>query len=361
MTRFAKITAIAIAACAATGFATTSFAQDSENWTANGPIDYSKMNLKGKKVVWSDIGGTAHQTYIKAYFEPFQALTGVEIVTGTVMDYARIKAQVASGQVTEDIITGSPYVIAKNCGTLFEEVPDTKIYRGNIQEKYLTNKCAIPQSAPKFIVMYNKGMYGDTKPTSCADYFDLTKFPGKRAMWSSVIGNGLEIALLADGVAKEQVYPLDVDRALAKLGTIKSDITFYPNQAVASQGMVNGTFGMVIMPNTVAYDTVGAGADYEPLWDCGVEQTSTLGIVKGTPNLEAALALVGYVTTPGTQSARMAITPHSPVTKEYTLPDNPRLVTYIESNRGKFLLMDNNWWTDNFDTVEQRFQQWQVE
>lgn len=362
MTVLGRITKAAMASAMTAAFAAGAFAQDSGNWTANGAIDYSKIDLKGKKVVWADNGGTVHDTYVKAYLEPFAKLTGAEVISDSPFDYARVKAQVESGNVTQDIITGAPYVIAKNCGTLFEEIPDDKIYREGIEQRFLTGKCAIPQSVPIFMVMYNKTMYGDKVPTSCADYFDLEKFPGKRGMWSSVIGNGLEIALLGDGVAKEQIYPLDVNRALAKLSTIKSDIAFFQNLAVGSEGMTNGSYGMVITANTRAYDAVAAGAEYAPLWECGVEQVSTLGIVKGTPNLEAALALVGYATTPEAQSARMAITAHSPVSKTFTLPSDPLLVDFLgPSHPGKFLTMDNAWWADNFDTVEQQFQQWQVE
>src|SRR4029079_17888333 len=169
-------------------------------------------------------------------------------------------------------------------------------------------------------------------------------------------------ALLGDGVAPDKVYPLDVERALRKLDTIKKNIAFFQNLAVGSEGMTNGTYGMVVTANTRAYDAAVAGADYAPLWACAVEQVSTLGILKGTPNLDASLALVGYATTPEAQSARMAIPSHSPVTKTYKLPSDPLLVSYLSvSNPGKALVMDNKWWAENFDAVEQRFRQWQVE
>lgn len=354
--------AAATGASLAALLATAAFAQDGEAWTANGPIDYSALDLSGQQVVWADNGGTVHETYVRAYLEPFSALTGAEVISDSPFDYARIRAQVEAETITQDIITGAPYVIEANCGTLFEEVPETHFYDGDIEPRYLTSRCAIPQSVPIFLVHYNTAMY-DEAPTSCADFFDLERFPGRRGLWSSVIGNGLEIALLGDGVAIEDVYPMDVERALAKLDTIKNNITFFQNLAVGSEGMMNDNFGMVVTANTRGYDAAVAGATYEPLWDCGVEQISTLGIVKGTPNIEAALALVGYATTPEAQSARMAITAHSPVTTTYELPDDPLLVSFLGVSHpdASLLVMDNAWWADNFDTVEQQFQQWQVE
>lgn len=357
-----KTLAIA-AAVACTPVGTGAFAQDSGNWTANGPIDYAKLGLAGQEVVWADNGGSSHETYDKAFLQPFSALTGVKVVSVTSFDYARIKAQVESGTVTQDIVTGSPFVIDKNCGTLFEEIPDTKIYREGINPNYLTSKCSVPHVAGVFVVMYNKTMYGDNVPQTCADYFDLQKFPGKRGMWTSAIGNGLEVALLGDGVDPKSIYPLDIDRALKKLDTIKSDISFYQSLPVGTEGMMNGNFGMMITSQERAYAAMTAGADYAPLWGCAIEQLSTMGIIKGAPHLEAAYALVGYVTTPEAQSARMLLTAHRPISKTNTAqPTDPLLMSFLPSSHApSTLLMNVKWWSENFDATEQRFQQWQVE
>ena len=38
-------------------------------------------------------------------------------------------------------------------------------------------------------------------PAGWSDYFDTTKFPGKRGMWDYSEGGIFEVALMADGVA----------------------------------------------------------------------------------------------------------------------------------------------------------------
>jgi putative spermidine/putrescine transport system substrate-binding protein len=210
--------------------------------------------------------------------------------------------------------------------------------------------------------MYNTAMYGNDAPKGCEDFFDLKRFPGKRGLWTSVTGTALDVALLGDGVTPDKLYPLDVDRALKKLATIKDDISFFDNLAVGTEGMMNGNYGMMITSNGRAYDAVVNKATYKPDWYCSVEQTATLGIVKGTPNLEAALALVGYTTTPEAQSARMAIVNHNPVSTTYTLPTDPLLLSFLPPARpDATALMDNDWWSKNFDATEQRFHEWQVE
>ena len=54
-----------------------------------------------------------------------------------------------------------------------------------------------------------------------ADLFDTAKIPGKRTFYKWSAPGVLEIALLADGVAPDKLYPLDLDRAFKKLDTIK--------------------------------------------------------------------------------------------------------------------------------------------
>ena len=61
------------------------------------------------------------------------------------------------------------------------------------------------------------------KPLSWADFWNVKDFPGKRAL-PDYASYALPLALLADGVKPENLYPLDVDRAFASLQKIKGSI-----------------------------------------------------------------------------------------------------------------------------------------
>ena len=52
------------------------------------------------------------------------------------------------------------------------------------------------------------------------DYWDAKKFPGPRGMYNAPTYI-LEFALIADGVPKDKLYPLDVPRAFKSLDRIK--------------------------------------------------------------------------------------------------------------------------------------------
>ena len=72
-------------------------------------------------------------------------------------------------------------------------------------------------------------------PKTWADLFDAEKFPGKRTFYKWSAPGVIEAALLADGVAPDKLYPLDLDRAFKKLDTIKDDIIWWIGGAQSQQ------------------------------------------------------------------------------------------------------------------------------
>lgn len=332
-------------------------------WTADGAIDYSTFDMTGQEVIWADFGGAVHDDFKAAYLDDFEELTGATVSDGSPFDYAQVRAQVESGNIQYDIITGAPTAIDQGCGTLYEEVPDSKFYWDGIADEFKSSKCSVPHGTTALLLQYNVEAYKDNPPTSCADFFDLDKFPGTRGMWTSVLGYPLEIALLADGVDPEDIYPIDYDRAFAKLDTIRDDLSLFPDLTRGQQGQADKEYDMIIQTSVRGYRGAVADVGYAPVWGCGVGQVTSLGILKGTPRLDAALALVGYASSPAGQQAAAAIRASAPVSKDTELTDiDPLMKEYISSFHDELPIkvVDAEWWSKNFDDAEQRFQQWQV-
>ena len=69
------------------------------------------------------------------------------------------------------------------------------------------------------VIGWNTKTYGDQRPQSWADFWDVKKFPGTRSYRNAV--PTLEPALMADGVPRDKVYaalsaPGGIDRAIAQ-------------------------------------------------------------------------------------------------------------------------------------------------
>ena len=81
------------------------------------------------------------------------------------------------------------------------------------------------------VAAWNTETYGDNGPRTWADFYDVEKFPGTRAMRNKVDAQ-LETALLADGVPMDQIYEVlnseaGIERALDKIRTIKPHIAVW--------------------------------------------------------------------------------------------------------------------------------------
>src|SRR5690606_18582457 len=105
------------------------------------------------------------------------------------------------------------------------------------------HECGVGAIVWDFVLAYDKDKLAEG-PASWADFFDTTKFPGKRGLRQGPKSN-LEFALMADGVAPADVYsvlatPEGVERAFAKLETIKNDVIWWESGAQAPQLLASG-------------------------------------------------------------------------------------------------------------------------
>ncbi|MCZ4093707.1 extracellular solute-binding protein [Sinorhizobium psoraleae] len=77
-------------------------------------------------------------------------------------------------------------------------------------------------------IVYNTQCFPANKPrpTTWAEFLDVDEFPGVRTLATGAYGSGgpWEEALLADGVAPEALYPMDIDRIFASLDKLKPHI-----------------------------------------------------------------------------------------------------------------------------------------
>jgi putative spermidine/putrescine transport system substrate-binding protein len=118
-------------------------------------------------------------------------------------------------------------------------------------------KC-IPQFAYEYGIcnyLFSHVLAWDTKVVTSqptlADYYDVKKYPGKRGIRKDPVAV-FEAALQADGVPKDKLYPLDVDRALKKIASIKNDAIFWGDHSQSQSLIRDGEIVMGIMSHTRA-------------------------------------------------------------------------------------------------------------
>jgi hypothetical protein len=162
-----------------------------------------------------------------------------------------------------------------------------------------TRSITVRQFYYAFVLAYNKEALAETCRRLRADFFDIEKFPGKRSVigWPST--GIVEMALLADGVAPEDLYPLDIDRAFAKLATIRDHIVFWNSGAESQQLLASGE-----APICFCWDTrvsvimrEEGGENIGMSWNQAIATADMLVIPKGSPNKDLAMQFIANATT----------------------------------------------------------------
>jgi putative spermidine/putrescine transport system substrate-binding protein len=342
------------------------------------PSLLAKENLT--VVSWGDV---YQQAQTIAFFHPFVDRAGIDL-DGTIYGggLGEIRAQVESGEITWDVVDFDLADAVTACREgLLEPIDSSKLPDGINGESAARDfvagalgPCWVGTVVYSQIVAYAPDRSG-TPLVSAADFFDLEKFPGMRALRDAGPDYNLPFALLADGVQPEEIYPLlesesGIARAFAKLDTIKDHLLWWrrPNEPI--EMLAEGAIVMATALNGRVFEAQAANASIAALWDGQLYGLDVFGIPKGTPAGERAQEFVTFATSPpalGEMSSRIpygparlsaiALVGENPITRQAMgehLPTAPE-------NFQNALLIDPEWWAEHGAPLHARWDAWREE
>jgi putative spermidine/putrescine transport system substrate-binding protein len=205
----------------------------------------------GKELVLCNFGGDAIAAFKKAWVEPFLAKNpGLSMaIDGTGPSSGKIKAMVASGNVTWDVVDRNlPASVELGRQNLLDEIDYGIVKKSEVRPEH-AGKWGIGNYIFSYPLVYDTKAWGGRVPKDWKDFFNLKDFPGKRMMRKYIDGQ-LEAALLGDGVDPKHLYPLDVKRALDKIRSIKEHCIFWASGSESQQAFRDGEVVMGNMWNT---------------------------------------------------------------------------------------------------------------
>ncbi len=254
-------------------------------------------------------GGAYTTSQVEAYQKPFTAQTGINVISVDADNPApAVKAQVEAGNVTTDVADVEYADAIRLCDEgLLETIdpaslpaaPDGTPAVDDFLPGALTD-CAVATIVFSTVFAYDTTKFPEG-PTTIADFFDLEKFPGKRAMRKGAKAN-LEMALMADGVPAADVYttlatPEGVDRAFKMLDKIKKDTVWWEAGAQPPQLLADGEVAMTTAYNgRIFAAAVAEGKPFQTVWDGQVYEYDLFVVPKGAPNKDAAMEFVKFST-----------------------------------------------------------------
>ena len=326
-------------------------------------------------------GGAYTTSQIEAYHKPFTAATGINVVSVDSDNPApQVKTQVEAGNVSVDVVDVEYADAIRLCDEgLLETIDPASLPAGadgtaatdDFLPGALTD-CAVATIVFSTVYAYDTTKFTGDKPTTIADFFDTAKFPGKRGMRKGAKAN-LEMALMADGVPAADVYttlatPEGVDRAFAKLGTIKKDVVWWEAGAQPPQLLADGEVAMSTAYNgRIFAAAVSEGKPFETVWDGQVFEYDLFVIPKGAPNKEGAMEFVKFATStqaladqakwisygPARKSSASLVGMYSDGKTEMApfMPTNP-------ANMKNALPSSYEFWVDHDSELNERFNAW---
>jgi putative spermidine/putrescine transport system substrate-binding protein len=204
--------------------------------------------------------------------------------------------------------------------------------------------------------------------------FDLETFPGKRSLEKRPINN-MEWALLCDGVPKDEVYEVletdeGVERAFAKLDSIRDDVIWWSAGAETPQRLADGEAVMGSTYNGRLFALIEEDDQpVEMLWDAQVFDLDGWIIPAdlSEERLNRAMHFIYFATDtqrladqakwisygPARASSAPLVGEHA----ELGIEMAPHMPTDPDNAQNTFLY-NYEWWADNRDDLDAKFQAW---
>lgn len=315
---------------------------------------------KPERIVSANTGGPYLQATLDATGKAFTEATGIEVLGDGPQTLPQLQQMVSAGRVTWDVVEVPPVFTMRYCGELFEKLPDDLQNVKNVLPGF-GNECGVPVAGYANLMLYNAKTFPEGGPQNWADFFDTKKFPGKRGLWDGAEGVNLEIALMADGVKPEDLYPLDLDRAFAKLDTIRDDIVFWRSGAQSTQMMESQEVDMLMAWSSRAYPALNNGAPFKPVWNQHIIYYNVLTIPKGATHPDVSAEYIRTALAPAQQARVSELFPVTPgvIGTQPNLNEAGQMVFAATPERAAGAVRPNiAWVAENSDEINRRWTEW---
>jgi putative spermidine/putrescine transport system substrate-binding protein len=332
----------------------------------------AQASLAQTTVTVASFGGLVLDAEAETLFADARNL-GAEIRKDRHGGWAGIKAHLLSGAPGWDIVSiGSARCeTAAQMGDLLMPIDYSIVRKGDLPADLFQPKY-VKMYSFSYGIVYQKAKYGDHPPSSWADFWDVKKFPGRRALEGEGL-YALEAALIVDGVPAKDVYtvlrsPGGVDRAFKKLAEVKPDIVVWLSSVgQAMQVVHDGEVDMAIISNGRALALIQDGVNIGFVWNQAFMDYECFMIPKNAANPKLALELINSALDPKNQANfSMKVKYGAANPKAYTIGViTPEVMNWLSSapqNLDKQILADPKWYASpEADAAYQRFAKFKTE
>jgi putative spermidine/putrescine transport system substrate-binding protein len=262
-------------------------------------------------------GGELGAAEKAAFYDPFTEKTGikVKIVESGAEAGAQLKKQIDSGRVTWDLLVGFPPETMSQFndeGLLqpidYSEVPTADELSPGAKLPYAMGY-DVETAVPAFSTRSGVKPLGSMK-----DFFDPASFPGPRMApnWGTA-SMQCEMALIADGVPADQLYPIDQDRCFEVWDRIKTDVeVWFTSGSQMAQALVDDSVDYCMCWDGRVQQALATNDQWDYRFDGAMSYYDYMGIAQGSEHADEAAQLLEFVASAEAQAAYAELIKYGP-------------------------------------------------
>lgn len=333
--------------------------------TVGTPLSQAEAQDAGR-LVFITTGGNYQKMQEETVFGPFSEETGIEVVFVTATDaekWPKIQGMSQVGNMQWDLIESQPadYHIPSKAQYLVDFGENCALVPGAFEDgiEGVCSQFGVLPIVGATLLAANTTMFPEGgSPANWADFWNVEDFPGPRSLqnfgtpWRVIVG-----ALVADGVPKDQLFPLDLDRAFAKLDKIKPHVALWWSAGDQIQrAMREGEIAVGQIWATRLSFLQEEGVPIAPIWDGATLNEGRWSILKDAPNSEnAGKFLNWFYANPQAQFNYAKAVKAVPVTRSAIAlyPDGEETVDF-----DAVIPIDYKWLGENEPAILERWNTW---
>lgn len=251
------------------------------------------------EVIIATTGGLMERSLQEHFYRRFEQEAGIRVRSVPIElpdQWARARAGQRSGNIPFDIVTATPPDLIQHADIL---LPLDCAAMPGLVANALPDGClshGIIRTAGAMTLVWSKRAFPGGGPQSWADFFDVQRFPGPRALpdtgdreWWVPLA-----ALMADGVARDKLFPMDLDRAYRKLDQLKPHVAAWWKSGDNSMQVLRGGDAVTTMVYSSRAVPLAKSGEFEFTWNQAIRDVGNWAILKGGPNTQNALRFLEF-------------------------------------------------------------------
>ncbi|HUA54868.1 MAG TPA: extracellular solute-binding protein [Candidatus Sulfotelmatobacter sp.] len=336
-------------------------------WAAAPALVRRVARAEATEINVATVGGVITDGLRRIFGEPFTKETGIKVNFGSGTSLALAKLQASTNPAQWDIInlSGAEEQLAIRDKLIVPydySIVDSSRMPTGYREPY-----GVKYSAFMFAMAWDRRKIPDDKaPKTWAEFWDTKRYPGKRSLDANISdGSIMEAALLADGVALDKLYPLDVERALKSLERLgRPNIIWYNANQEPIQQMISGEVALssAFHGRVVVANRSGAQLGFTPAYSA--VSGNYMCVTPTSAHKKEAFQFLSFLLSNTTADVEyIKLTTYAMPNTE-TVPLLPKDIADIlptnPAYKDKVFFKDDSWWAANLEKTLQRFKEWQI-